>query len=348
MNLVVVAIGCNYYFVWAATQVRPDIFAVALIAVALHLYGRWLERRSSGALLVAHVCLAASVFFHLQAAFLVAAFWIHSLLWAWRSERLKWSAFSMLPYLTLAAAYGTYVYPIRHEFASRVLQIFGGDMLGHAGGMLGALRRYLATGQAINGLRCWLPHRGARLWVGTLPREGQDEQGLVAATGGYGWDVLMATDHLLPGYLSCGLVDLSGDSHSAGSAQGHRGKEARASPESLLVRAVATAGLLLLVGLTGLGLASGARLWMDQPGRAYYAELGSFTNRYNLRSEGVSGVRDIMWYFRFDRSVLCLDGRDRRFFIGYANGEDRMILKGRTFRRIETGKLFSLYERTGP
>ena len=87
---------------------------------------------------------------------------------------------------------------------------------------------------------------------------------------------------------------------------------------------------------------------MDQPGRAYYAELGSFTNRYNLRSEGVSGVRDIMWYFRFDRSVLCLDGRDRRFFIGYANGEDRMILKGRTFRRIETGKLFSLYERTGP
>ncbi|MGD0237781.1 MAG: hypothetical protein ABSC55_25030, partial [Syntrophorhabdales bacterium] len=91
--------GINYFYIYAASLIRPEVFSLSCTATALFLYLTWQQKPTSlYRLFWAHVFMILAALFHLQAAFTAMMFWLAMLLFNRRDITIRHIIAISLPY----------------------------------------------------------------------------------------------------------------------------------------------------------------------------------------------------------------------------------------------------------
>lgn len=340
----VVACGTNRYLLTAATQIRPEAAAMAATAASLLCLIRWNEKPERGALLAtAHgLCIVAALI-HLQAAFIGVSLWWVTLDPRRGLPRGRTLAAAFAPYALAAAGVGAYVGPRWSEFGQRLGVWFGGDMLGHSGGMFSAFKGYLERGQALKACAVIGLIAGAvGAWSLIARIGGRPARTAFLAYGAgafTGW--LLTTAHVddyhaswlmflyMPG-VGCAIYGL---------APGHA-RERRIVPTLLL--------LTVTLGLSGYGVADAIGTTVRDDRQLYFSELQEDAANFDPSKARFVGPRDVLWAFDFD--VKRFAKRDRRdppeYYFTYQGASGlQFYFEGALYRRSKIGRLFDLYRR---
>lgn len=343
-----IAIGLSsisYYFLYAATQNRPEMAALFASALGVRFYLTWRSRHGHGEyLLLANLALIAAALFHLQAVFVGLAIWVNAFVLDRKLIGSRELLAFFAPYaITLVAAIA-YLYPLDHEFALFITKVFiTGDMLGHSGGMIGAVANDLNHHQWYKSAICLglvvAPVLGLIVFKGMHAGANQNpvrSSLTVFAAGAYAsW---LLTTAQLNDYHAVWLV-LPLTIALIGSLEGMQSKG--------IVRLYGLPALLLSLALAIYSSVFVGNNIFNRPySSVYYFDLQSFSEKYKLTNSTVGGVRDIQWYFGFSRKILCVSSENTvpEFYV--LNNEIMLTPELESiYRLLEKGRGFSIYRK---
>lgn len=150
VSLSIICILFNYFFIYASTQIRPDMFSFCFAAVSFYYY--LIHLRGTGnakAIMLAHLFIVIAIFLHPQAAFTMAALWI-AMFVVEPLRRLRENfVYILMPYAITGTIYFVYIINDIGEFVALQTKNYGGSMLGHKGGIFTAISTYYINGEAL-------------------------------------------------------------------------------------------------------------------------------------------------------------------------------------------------------
>ncbi len=328
----------SYFFLFTSSWVRPDIAAVTLAFAGGLAVARWSVDGSRRLLALGHSALILATSMHLQAGFVGLAMWVATLGAARRPARGDLLAF-LAPYgaaLALSAAvYWNRMDAVAHAFARG----FSGDIVAHSGGVPGALLRYIDTGrwEAVAGMTLLVCVVAYGPWA--FYRDRRTPVSLTVALAAWGaaasWFLTTAVGNNYHAvWITPALV---------------LGAAAAWTPAGALVRwrwpQIAVPALLAIFGL-----ALTAQTVRDDGRSGYEADLTRLDAAYGLRAGTLSGAREIQWHYDFDRKLIrhLADGHRPEWLLVLNTRdapEGRLRRGGRTYRRVDTGRVLTLYQR---
>ncbi|WP_353663211.1 glycosyltransferase family 39 protein [Hydrogenimonas sp. SS33] len=93
-------VAFTYYYVIAATQIRPDLISVTLVLFALAAFHMWQKEQRYRWLFLTHTLFVYALLLHLQTAYALLAFWVYFVIYHYRKrDRGRILFYSLLPYL---------------------------------------------------------------------------------------------------------------------------------------------------------------------------------------------------------------------------------------------------------
>ena len=129
-------IGCDHYFIDAATSGRPDMMSASLGALGIAAYLHWRESNLSRAILVSQILAAAAAFTHPIGGIALVAIILAVLRFGWRRLRWRHGLIAAAPYVALAAMWGWYISLDPAAFRAQM----AGNTAGRAGGLSSPLQ----------------------------------------------------------------------------------------------------------------------------------------------------------------------------------------------------------------
>lgn len=138
----------TYYYIYAATQIRPDLIAVIFVLTGMLFLKKWLQKEGTYWLILTHLMFIGAILLHLQAGFAWVGLWVFLLLNRVQTEsRKKTIILSLLVYLAVAM-----LFVFNDYFESNMQNLYdtffgGGDMAGHKGGMVGSIIEKFEKGE---------------------------------------------------------------------------------------------------------------------------------------------------------------------------------------------------------
>ena len=333
--------GINYFFLYAATQNRPEAAALFTSALSLIFYLNWRNNfENYWYLSFSNALIIVSTLLHLQGAFTGLSLWVATFIVDRKLLKKNQILAFFIPYVVTFFLIGMYLYPQWRDFIDFLYRIFvNNKMLGHSGGMVFATLNY------------WNKHEFAKLLVSlvliVLPTLGmiafikKNENKvrmilLIFASGGYvSW--LCTTAHINDyhaSWLSLALI-LS----VVGAVENLQ------NTNNLLTktRMISIISLMLVLGIYSTFFVFNTVI--SNPYKNIYDfDLDYFSSKYGLTKSQVGGVRDIQWYFKFDPQILCVSKLG--FFPEYYIVNNEVGAKADdTYHFLEKGRGFSIYRK---
>lgn len=147
LSAILIILGGNYYFLLANTQVRSESWCLLATILSLQQMYFWIENKKKRNLFFAHLFLILATLGHFQAAFVGLSAWIFTFWIFKKHEKYTWGAF-LMPYIISGIIYFRYLYIHKEGFLEWFSFYFGkeGNMVGHAGGMVGRALESLSNG----------------------------------------------------------------------------------------------------------------------------------------------------------------------------------------------------------
>lgn len=144
---ILLLLGGNYYFLLANTQIRSESWCLLAVMLSLQQMYYWIKNSKKQNLFFAHLFLILATLGHFQAAFVGLAAWVFTFLIFKKDKKYTWLPF-LTPYIITAIIYFRYLYINKEDFLEWFGFYFGreGDMVGHAGGMIGSAYKRLSNG----------------------------------------------------------------------------------------------------------------------------------------------------------------------------------------------------------
>lgn len=340
-TLAIVLGGINYFFLYAATQNRPETAALFTSALSLIFYLNWRNNiEKYWYLSFSNVLLIVSTLLHLQGIFTGLSLWVAIFIVDRKLLNKNQMLAFFIPYVVTFLLLGVYLYPQWKDFIDFLYQIFvSSKMLGHSGGMISATLHY------------WNKHEFAKLFVSlvliVLPilgmiafiKTNKNKVRLILfifASGGYiSW--LCTTAHINDyhaSWLSLALI-LS----VVGAVENLQ------NTNHLLTKTgmISVISLLLVLGIYSTFFVFNTVI--SNPYRNIYNfDLDYFSSKYGLTQSQVGGVRDIQWYFKFDPQILCVS-KPGVFPEYYIVNNEVGAKADDTYYFLEKGRGFSIYRK---
>ena len=147
LSTTLIMLAGNYYFLLANTQVRSESWCLLATILSLQQMYFWTKNEKKYNLFLAHLFLILATLGHFQAAFIGLSAWIFTFWVFKRNKKYTWGAF-LTPYIITAIIYFRYLYIHKEGFLEWFSFYFGkeGNMVGHAGGMVGRAFESLSKG----------------------------------------------------------------------------------------------------------------------------------------------------------------------------------------------------------
>ncbi len=130
-------IAFTYYYIYPATQIRPDLIAVVFVLAGLVFLKNWLDRKGSAWLMLTHLMFILAILLHMQAGFA----WVGLLVFLAvnrlnTGSKLKAFLISLPVYIVIGALF--YFNEYFDENMRHYYEVFfgSGNMAGHKGGMI--------------------------------------------------------------------------------------------------------------------------------------------------------------------------------------------------------------------
>ncbi len=337
--------GINYFFLYAATQNRPEIAALLASVLGLLFYLTWRNNPKNYCYLsFSSFLLIVSTVFHLQAAFTELSLWVTTLIIDRNLLKKKQILAFFAPYVICAVLMGVYLYPHWKDFINYLYGTFvSNKMLGHSGGMFSALSQYWNNHEFVNLLVALVLIASPILGMSAFNKKSNKKSRLILfifASGGYiSW--LGTTTHIND-YHACWL-SLSLIISMVGAIECLR--------SNIFLIKVGMIGVIFF--LLTLGACSVFFVFnnvkIDPYRNIYYSDLNHFSSRYRLLRSTVGGVRDIQWYFKFSTKVLCPSepAAFPEYYIlnnDVAKNNESALDDGHTYFLLQKGRGFSIYQ----
>jgi len=138
--LTTLAVVFTYYFIYSATQIRPDLIAVVFVLTGMIFLKNWMEKGSTLWLILTHLMFIFAILLHLQAGFAWVGLWVFLCINRLNIEsRIRTIGLSLPVYIAIAL-----LFVFNEHFESNMHTyyetFFGtGNMAGHKGGMIGSM-----------------------------------------------------------------------------------------------------------------------------------------------------------------------------------------------------------------
>ncbi|WP_457598096.1 ArnT family glycosyltransferase [Hydrogenimonas sp.] len=142
------AVVYTYYYIYSATQIRPDLIAVVFVLTGMIFLKNWMEKRGTLWLTLTHLMFILAILLHLQAGFAWVGLWVFLLVNRLGVEsKLKTIGLSLPVYIAIAL-----LFVFNEHFESNMHYyyetFFGtGNMAGHKGGMIGSMITKFENGE---------------------------------------------------------------------------------------------------------------------------------------------------------------------------------------------------------
>jgi hypothetical protein len=346
-NLVVLTCATNYFFLKSATQIRPEIFALACTLGGMLSFRRWAaDPARSLSLVVAHLLLIAASLFHLQAAFAGLVLWVAFPLFVRRTHAARSLAGMLLPYMVAALVLGFLLWPQRELVMEKVNFIFRGDWGGHRGGMVAAVARYWVTRDYAK----LIVAVGMLLGIGTgmaaaaVEGRGVSRRILTMFGAGTYLSWVLTTGHIDALHAVWLVIPLAGMTSGGWSMVMRRGAWATLVGASLIC-------LGALLSLVGLRYALG-EVRSNPYRHRYLHDMREFDRNHAIGVETVYAPREVLWYFNHRSANLSYarHGGSPRYFITRSR-QPKVSLFGHDYELILAGREFNLRRlvaETGP
>jgi len=130
-------VAFTYYFVYPATQIRPDLIAVVFVLVGMVFLKKWINREGDAWLILTHLMFILAILLHMQAGFAWVGFLVFLAVNTLKVEsKLKTFLVSLPAYIVIGALFYMSDY-FDENMAYYYDTFFGaGNMAGHKGGMV--------------------------------------------------------------------------------------------------------------------------------------------------------------------------------------------------------------------
>jgi len=141
-------VAFTYYYVYPATQIRPDLIAVVFVLTGMVFLKRWIDRQGPLWLILTHMMFILAILLHLQAGFAWVGLWFFLLFNTLKIEdRLKTVGTSLPVYIFIGL-----LFFFNEHFGANLHHYYetffgSGNMAGHKGGMIMSMVKKFHEGE---------------------------------------------------------------------------------------------------------------------------------------------------------------------------------------------------------